>query len=292
MKHAPFLGTALIVAVVATHGGTTLGGAIDGISFDEASGPYMVEKDIVVPKGKKVVMDAGTVLMFKPYTGLRVDGELVINGAAGEPVVFTSIHDAAYGPEAGQLPNAFDWNGVLLSPESDGLTAKHLHVKYSVYGIKAQTENVHLGDALFVQNGQYHFTANDKIQYVQDSIPYSYNMPVVEPTSEAAEPELMPKKEKSRRSDSPRSKLVFRYTCLGAGLVGAGLGTVFAIRASDDRQRLEELEQGDDYLGQGIEDAGEWDGINESRRSNTVGAGLAYGIGAAFLIGFGVTFFF
>jgi len=100
----------------------------------------------------------------------------------------------------------------------------------------------------------------------------------------------MPKKEERVRSGSSRSKRVFRYVCLGTGVAGAALGTVFAVRAGSDADDLDDLEQANDLMDEDA--AAKWQRIDDSRRGNAAAAGLSFGIGAAFLIGFGVTFFF
>jgi len=45
---------------------------------------------------------------------------------------------------------------------------------YSVFGIKSQKDDILLQNGNFKQNGQFHFTINDNIHYVQDNISYSY----------------------------------------------------------------------------------------------------------------------
>lgn len=281
-----FAAGAVLLSAVAISGNTIIGGDIHEIAFTESGSPYVIEQEALVPSGKSLRIDPGAVLMFKPFTGLRVEGEIVAEGTDDRPVVFTSIHDTAYGEPTGQLPNAFDWNGIHLTPSCTRADLDHVVVKYTVYGIKSQTANVHIRNAVFTQNGQFHFTVNNKIQLVQDEIPYSYNVPDATATS-VAQPSASTQKPANddwavrKRSKSDRNKLIFRYVCLGAGVVGLGAGTYFAIKSADYGEQRDAAPDGSD-----------WQNLDESARTTSTASALSFGLGGAFLVGFGVTFFF
>jgi hypothetical protein len=53
--------------------------------------------------------------LFKPFTGMIVDGSLKAEGTLQNPVVFTTVNDGKYNPNSRQLPNPFDWNGIQVS---------------------------------------------------------------------------------------------------------------------------------------------------------------------------------
>ena len=42
------------------------------------TGPYLVTSDIYVPAGKTVVVEPGAVFLFKNFTGLHVQGTLIV----------------------------------------------------------------------------------------------------------------------------------------------------------------------------------------------------------------------
>src|SRR5665647_3097029 len=50
--------------------------------------PYLVVADLFVPTGKTVVIEPGTVFLFKNFTGLHVRGTLIAKGTSIRPVVF------------------------------------------------------------------------------------------------------------------------------------------------------------------------------------------------------------
>ncbi|MBD3346502.1 MAG: hypothetical protein GF401_15720 [Chitinivibrionales bacterium] len=168
-------GLLFIITSLNLSGNTNLAGRIDGIIFDTTGNPYIVEKDIVIPEGKSVTVKQGCIFLFKPFSGLAVHGSLNVEGTPDKPVVFTSINDSQYNAASEQLPNPFDWDGIIISQKSDMVTLKNFHLKYSVYGIKSQKETISLQSGNFAHNGQFHFTLDGNIQYVQDNIPFSYN---------------------------------------------------------------------------------------------------------------------
>ena len=70
---------------------TRIKGDLTGMNLDESGNPFIVEQDIIVPDGHKVVIKEGCVFLFNPFTGLQVLGELQVKGTQENPVVFTSI---------------------------------------------------------------------------------------------------------------------------------------------------------------------------------------------------------
>lgn len=162
-------------SVSGLHAQTELSGSIGKMSFSAKDGPYVVVDDITVPEGKKAVIKEGCVFLFKPFTGLKVHGDLFVEGTQENRVIFTSINDGEYNTTAEQLPNPFDWNGILVSSKSEIVSLKYFSLRFSVYGIKSQISDILIENGLFRQNGQFHFTIKDKIQYVQDDIAFSCN---------------------------------------------------------------------------------------------------------------------
>jgi hypothetical protein len=279
-----YFGLLLLLSLCASGSATTLiGGDIHDIAFAESANPYVVEQDAFVPEGKSLAIPAGVVFMFKPFTGLRIDGSLEVKGTSDKPVVFTSINDSKHGPATEQLPNPFDWNGVQINATSKSAVFRHAHVMFGVFGVNSQTPGVALDNCVFAQNGQFHFKAADQLQYVQDRIPYSFNVASAQTTT--AKPVVSTTSAKdpwtAKTDDTPRSARVFRYVCLGAGVVGAGLGTLFLIQANQAEEERESA------ANQAI-----WDDTEQDRQSKTIGGVVSYSVAGALLIGFGVSFAF
>src|SRR5512133_2436162 len=121
---------------------TLISGNISGITFDVAKNPYIVEKDIIVPKGTNVIIPDGIVFLFHPFTGFQVFGRVAVQGADTRMVIFTSLNDNVFNAGAEQLPNPFDWNGIFISKDAEGAFLNNFALKYSVYGIKSQCQNI------------------------------------------------------------------------------------------------------------------------------------------------------
>ena len=70
-----------------------------------AGSPYYVTQNLLVPAGITLTIDAGVQVLFDPNTGMQVNGSLVAQGQAGQPVVF--------GPADGST-NYGDWQGITF----------------------------------------------------------------------------------------------------------------------------------------------------------------------------------
>jgi len=154
---------------------TTLSGNIGGMTLEQAGRPYTVTETITIQSGKTTTIKAGCVFLFKPFTGLEVRGTLTATGTQEAPVVFTSAYDAQYNQKSEQMANPFDWNGILVGGEAQGVHLSNFMLCYSVFGIKSLQAGIVIENGIFRQNGQYHFTINESVKAVQDNFPYSYN---------------------------------------------------------------------------------------------------------------------
>jgi hypothetical protein len=211
---------------------TRIKGDLTGMNLDESGNPFIIEQDIIVPNGQKVVIKEGCIFLFNPFTGLQVQGELKVEGSQEKPVIFTSIYDS-YNKESPQLPNPFDWNGILVARESGTVSFTNFELQYSVYGIKSQNPGIKIQNGVFKQNGQFHFTLMDKIQFVQDNISYTFNQQDADPGTGG---EIGKGKGGSKTDTKSNSKgvKVFRFTSLGIGAAGLLVGAVFGAQLPGD----------------------------------------------------------
>jgi hypothetical protein len=184
-------------------------------TFDETANPIIVDQEVTIAVGKKVVFKEGCVLVFKAFTGLTVKGSLIAEGSPAKPVVFTSINDAKYNPQAEQLPNPFDWNGIQIPREAGEIKMRNFQLMYSVFGIKSQKDDITIQNGLFQQNGQFHFTVNDKILFVQDNISYSYN--TVDSTAVNPKPGVAQNKKKSPKVIAAAALAIVGVAACGVG---------------------------------------------------------------------------
>lgn len=220
---------------------THLGGTLNKSTLDTDGNPYIVEEDVIIPADQHVVVKAGCVFLFKPFTGMQVHGRITAEGSMDKPIVFTSINDQEYNPRSTQPGNPFDWNGVLVTPESQNAAFKNFVLRFSVYGIKAQTPNITIQNGKFRQNGQFHFTINDKIQYVQDDFYYSYGVNDQQPSGEKPKekPRLVKKSPKGGRES--RGKIAFRWGCFGVGAGGVVVGTTLLFVAANTHGEWDDI---------------------------------------------------
>ena len=85
---------------------TNISGDIDG-TLTLANSPYLATDDLTVPLGQVLTIEPGVVIHFGGYYWLKVDGQLLAVGSAGEsPIVFTS-HSSA--------PTYGDWRNIIFT---------------------------------------------------------------------------------------------------------------------------------------------------------------------------------
>lgn len=221
------------IAVAEIH----LQGELGSESIDSSGNPYIIEKSIEVPQGKKVVIKEGCVLLFKKYSGLKVNGDLIINGTDKNRVVFTSFNDSAYNNKSDKKANALDWNGVNISSDNSKVDIQYLNLLYSVYGIKSQNLNISIKKSVFMNNGQSNITLLDQLQNVQDSVPYSFN--AHEDTSSVIK-SIDTSKIILKKPFVFPTKQVIRYSSLLIGVVGVSVGSYYLYKAQKTNTQLKD----------------------------------------------------
>jgi hypothetical protein len=275
------------LAFMALSADTRLSGEIQATSFDASGNPYLVEKDIIVPSGKTLTIKEGCVFLFSGFSGLNVFGNLAVEGSNQNPVIFTCVYDGDFNRKSQQLPNPFDWNGIIIAKESGSAHFQNFQLRYSVYGIKSQNTAMTIQNGIFRQNGQFHFTMNDKIQYVQDNISYSFNATT---DSDKKAGEIQPGGATSKKTGASTGRKIIRYTSLGLGVVGIVAGTIFALKASGTSKDLGYATEHPDPN----ETVGKtrWTTLNNDLNSQKTLATIFFVVGGVGLLGFTATFIF
>jgi hypothetical protein len=297
MKKKVLLSIIVLSCLFSVGAETHISGDIRTATLDATGNPYIIDQDIVVPVGKHLTIKEGCVLLFKGFTGINVFGQLTVSGTTKQAVIFTSINDGDFNTKSEQLPNPFDWNGILIARESSGSSLQNFQLRYSVYGVKSQNPNVTIQSGIFRQNGQFHFTINDKIQYVQDNISYSYKgtaggtdaSPNAVKESESGSAASAASSE--AKQPASNSKLAWRYASLGVGVVGIAVGTICLVQwiPVNKDLRLSDPEFAKKYP---VNTKTKYDSVVKA--SNGLGAGtwIGYGLGILGLTGFTLTFVF
>jgi len=272
---------------------TLISGNISGITFDVAKNPYIVEKDIIVPKGANVIIPEGIVFLFHPFTGFQVSGRVAVQGSDTRMVIFTSLNDNVFNTKAEQLPNPFDWNGIFISKDAEGAFLNNFALKYSVYGIKSQCQNIIIQNAVFQQNGQFNFTVNEQIKLVVEGMPFSYPDTIVSTstgtsTVKSGKKDNQPAINKSKDvgasgAKSDKKLKIFRYTCLGVGVAGSITGIICGVKIGQYWDQLEMIN---------LTGKGDYDKTESRYWGSVAGTAIGGGLGALGLIGFGVSYAF
>ena len=231
--------TGIIIYTISLLAETHLSDDIGGKIFEPSGNPHIVDQEAVVPKNAQIVIKAGCLFLFKSFTGINVYGSMIVEGTGDNPVVFSSINDANYNPKAEQLPNAFDWNGIYVAENAGNIKFRNFKLMYSVFGIKSKKDDITLQNGSFKQNGQFHFTINDNILYVQDNISYSYNVEekdVVEKKPQKAETsDKVKKPAKTEKGD--RGKKAAAFSIMGVGVASGVTCLITGIKAVQYRDK-------------------------------------------------------
>jgi hypothetical protein len=171
---------------------TTLSGSIENLVLTKNKSPYIIEDNLTIKENNQITIEKGCVLLFKPFTGIIVDGSLIVEGTFEEPVVFTTINDNKYNKESSVFPNPFDWNGILINEKAQKVKIYNFILTYSVYGVRSMKEGLIIKNGSFRNNGQFHVTVNGTIQPVADGVPYSYGKNAGIKKNENAKTEKLP----------------------------------------------------------------------------------------------------
>ena len=230
--HALMLVCMLSIGVASAGSFENLAGDLPEL-LRSAKSPYLVNSDIYVPTGKTVVIEAGTVLLFKNFTGLHAQGTLLVKGTAKKPVIFTSEYDTHFNRGAALKPNPYDWNGIFIHNDAIGTDMAHFELAYSVYGINTQTRFIRITDAAFRDNGRANLIIEGKSIPVSSTF-FSYSL-----TIRTAEVDGVPVRILS--DPDARKRGILRYSGLSLGIGGASMAAVFTSKWSTSRQRVNDI---------------------------------------------------
>lgn len=108
------------------------------VTWAETDVPFVVTDGatVTVESGHSLTIAPGVVVKFVAGEGMDADEGLVLaRGTDAEPIVFTSLHDDAFGGDTGddgdQLePVPGDWNHVLVSGTNNPSEFEHCHFYY------------------------------------------------------------------------------------------------------------------------------------------------------------------
>ena len=129
--------------------GFGVAGSITGtVTWDgDDTFPFVVESDLTVNAGATLTLTPGTVVKFRDwYDDLRVNGTLIADTTASEPIYFTSIRDDTVGGDTNDdgnatLPAPNLWDSIRFSDTSRGSVLDHAVIRY---GGGENPQNLHV----------------------------------------------------------------------------------------------------------------------------------------------------
>jgi hypothetical protein len=270
-------------------------GLLPNATFSPTGNIYLIEKDLVIPKDETVTIPKGSIFLFNPYTGIRVYGTLFVEGTKDTPVVFTSINDTNYNENSMRPAAPFDWNGITFHKDATRLKMDYFFLSHSVYGIRSESADIDIANAIFSDNGQYHFTVQGKIMNVKEGICFSFRKEQLD--SSAQNESTMstlsvpgfskaPFNSQLRISDILGSNH-FRYSTLCLGSVGIGVGIYYAVKAGQCQNILKNMS-----IRQTALNKSSWDRNRDMKWQYITRSTLAFIGGGIALSGFGLSFVF
>lgn len=135
-------------------------------------GEYLIKSEIIVPQDSTLRIAAGTKLFFEQFTGIKVKGKLYCEGTVDSPITFTSIKDFGNREEKAE---AFDWNGVEISKESDSIFITNTIIKNSTYGVVIQdtVTRIKLENVEFTSIGDVTLSRKGEEIIIEDGKPFT-----------------------------------------------------------------------------------------------------------------------
>ncbi|MBD3345044.1 MAG: hypothetical protein GF401_08285, partial [Chitinivibrionales bacterium] len=148
-----------------------LTGEQDG-AYEKAE--YIVENNIIVKRGRTLSFAPGSIIRFKRFGGLIVEGNLECKGEPSEPIVFTSMNDRPVS-EREDDPQPFDWNGIDIKRSADSITLEYVRISHSTFGLKIPEtlEKLSVKNCVFNDNGNADLSLGDSTVIVEDKKPFS-----------------------------------------------------------------------------------------------------------------------
>ena len=133
-------------------------------TWTAANSPYIVTCDVIVDAGVTLTIEPGVVVKFGgTYRDLKIDGTLLAEGTAAEPITFTSLKDDEAGGDtnsdgSASSPWPGDWDGLRFYGSSTGSVLDHAVVRY---GSGPNHENI--------------YVATSDVTLTNNTIAYGYN---------------------------------------------------------------------------------------------------------------------
>jgi hypothetical protein len=240
-------------------------------------GPYLITSDVYVPAGKTVTIEPGVVLLFKNFTGIHVQGTLILHGTSEKPIIFTSENDRRFNPGASLNPNPYDWNGIFIHDDAIGTDMQNFEVSYSVYGINTLTKFIRIANGIFHDNGRANLTIEGMPQTVTAG-PFSYSLSVKNAAVDGVPVKILTDPDAVKRNS-------LRIGGVAVCLTGCAVGAIFTLQMDAAQKKMNTI-KGDLYSYQ----SSDFTTAQTSRNSNAAAMVAGYALGLIGAAGFSLSF--
>ena len=130
----------LLLSEQARAGTPVTGDIVVDTIWSPSDSPYWIETDVKVLPGVELLVSAGTEVRFNGLYMLLVEGKLLVQGSAIDPVVFT--HNST-------TPSPGDWSSIYVSGEAH---INYANVSYADYGFYIDSSYNTVNDSFFYRN--------------------------------------------------------------------------------------------------------------------------------------------
>ncbi len=140
MRRAVLVLTFLALAPAAYADTIIAGGNLSTQTWTAANSPYTLQGDVTVIAGATLTIEPGVVVQAASSSDaqsagrntsrveITVDGSLVVNGTAAQPVTFKSTSTSSG-----------SWYGVIATSSATAVTLSYLEIQSAIYGLTAET---------------------------------------------------------------------------------------------------------------------------------------------------------
>ena len=143
----------LLFAISSASAATNVSGTISSdTTWTLADSPFVLEGTVTVSTGVTLTLQPGVVVKgnYNPsYSSvLLVNGTLVADGTAAQPIVFTSFRDDSFGGDtngdgSATVPAKGDWIGLAFYGSSTGNVLDNVVVRYGGYWYGNANRNIY-----------------------------------------------------------------------------------------------------------------------------------------------------